>query len=476
MRRFWRRHSRFLYHNVTGRSGTGRDDISVVPCSRPSHLIIAQSVNTDSADAMLLALKRWVGQGTLTSPDTASAFDSLVRYWLFALCAIALAGIVAQGPKRFFLGLTRWSDFKALLGMGLVRLRSRLVVPMALAGFVLCSWTTSQLLQYDSVANLDALQLSLRGKTIAMFGLEQGVLTALTPLRDLLALADVWPLAAAGLFFGFRYTSQAQWVPRSVKTSEQIRAQTLAQIFWVVVAVWLVYRIVVGVSGEGGLPLHSGAWFEVALEPATMLLIDSVLAAWVVVELRDSLMSDSDSLGPDPVKIFSLFPAMIFVCFLLAPGRYFAHVVWLAWNSFVDQAAQSGAVAPDILSGVIWALSWGIVDIQVIAMPFALLAGAAAFGGGSIGRVLRIAWRTLRGDASLYFATTIAMGTFGLMSTSLLTSLMLSHPSEPWVLMAADFYCHLASLAIGLWYLCCLIELCSRHWPAPIAESDEPVA
>ncbi len=434
-------------------------------------MILAQSIDTDSTDAVILALKRWVGQITLTNPQTTSTADYLARYWLIALAAIFLAALAVQGPKRFFAGLFRKSEFDHTLRSGLRRLRARLLVPMAMLGLVLCSWSTSQLLQYGKTSNLDALQLSLRGKTITAFALEQGSLTAITPLRDLFGLADIWPMVAAGLFCGFRYASQAQWIPHSLKSRSQVRAHFLAQCFWIVASVWLVYRLVLGVSGDGGLPLHSGAWFEVVLEPLTMLLIDSVLLAWVIVELRDSLTASSERLAPNAEGLFDLFPAIIAVSLLLAPARVFSHVVWLSWNSALENMGDSAQLPAQVVQYVVWGLSWGLIDLQVFAAPLAILAGAVAYSSGSVRGTVGVAWRTMRERGSLYFLVTLVMGTFAFLSTSALTALMLSHPSEPWVLMAADFYSHLASLAIGLWYLSCLVEMAEPFAAAPALES-----
>jgi hypothetical protein len=423
-------------------------------------LILAQSIDTDSADAMILALKRWVGQSSLTNPQTSSPSDFLTQYWLIALAAIFVFGLLAQGPRRFLVGLFQRSEFEAILKSGLVRLRSRLLVPLAMFGLLLTSWSTSQLLQYRSTANFDALQLTLRGKTVTAYSLEQGVMTAITPLRDLISLADAWPLVAAGLFCGFRYASMAQWIPNSIKTRLQFRAQFYNQIFWIVSSIWLVYRLVVGVSGDGGLPLYSGAWFEIVLEPITMVLIDATLLAWVIVEIRDSLTSDTERLAPNFESIFELFPSIVLVSILLAPARIFSHLVWLTWNTALENI--DGSQMPvQIVQKVIWALSWGLIDLQTMAAPLAILAGAVAFGRGSVRQTLGVLWRTLRAKGSLYFQITVAMGVLGFFTTSSTTMLMLAHPAEPWVLMAADFYSHMLSLGVGLWYLSCLIELCS---------------
>lgn len=436
-------------------------------------MILAQTIDTDSTDAMILALKRWVGQGTLTTPRTTSATDLLARYWLFVLVAIVLIVLLIQGPGRFFAGLLRKSEFETTLKMGLRRLRARLLVPMAMFGLVLCSWSTSQLLQYGMTANLDSLMLTLRGKTVSSFALEQGILAALTPLRDLINLADIWPMVAAGLFFAFRYSSQAQWIPNSIKTRSQVRAQLLVQFFWIVASVWLVYRLVLGVSGDGGLPLHSGAWFEIVVEPITMILIDATLLAWVIVELRDSLEKGSDQLAPDAEAVFGLFPAILLIAILLAPARVFAHVVWLTWNSVLETMGDSAELPARAVEWVVWALSWGLIDLQIVVAPLAILAGAVAFGGGSIRSTLGIAWRTLRQRGSQYFLITLAFMAFAFLSSSAMTVLMLYHPAEPWVLMAADFYAHLASLGLGLWYLSCLIELAAPFAKIETVETAE---
>ena len=420
-------------------------------------MIIAQTTN--SADAMLLALKRWVGGGTLTSPDAVASPDFQARFWLLGLLLMLLAGLLRQGPRAVFVGLFDWSEARRLVGLGLRRLKQRPVVPLALGGFLLLSWTTIQLIHYADPLGVDNLQKSLRTKTLPVLSLEQGLLAALTPLRDLTNLADCWPLVAAAALIAFYFTSKLQWVPQSTMHRGLKNAQLWAQFFWIAASVWLFYRMVVGGSSEGGLPLNSGAYIEILLEPLFMLVIDAVLLSWILTELRDAPFTDNDTLLPNVEHVLNLLPGLILVNFLIVPGRYFAHGLWLVWNSVVDLIATNGVVPPAVVQYVVWGLSWGILDMQAIAFPLMILTGAAAWGRGSIRETFRIASRMLARGASTIFLITLFCGLLNLISTALISTLILSHPTEPWVLMSADSYCHYASLYIGLSLVSCFVQM-----------------
>ncbi|MCY2933380.1 MAG: hypothetical protein NT172_04365 [Planctomycetota bacterium] len=429
---------------------------------KASELIIAQSTNTASADAMLLALKRWVSDATLTSPDTLPSPDFQSRFWFSGLLLLLLFSLIAQGPKRFFTGLFQWSDLRQLFQQSYSRLRSRPIVPLALGGMLLISWTTSQLLSYNSRSGSDELQMSLRSRTLPVLSLEQGLLAALTPLRDLTNLADCWPMVAMAVFLAFQHNSMLQWVPRSTMTPIMKSANFWSQVLWIAGCIWLVYRMVIGVSSYDGLPLNTGAYIEVVLEPAIMLLIDSFLLAWVLTEIRDATYSENDQMKPDFEKIASLLPGIFLVNFSIAPGRYFAHALWLVWNSVVDYIAVAGSASSSIINYVIWGLSWGILELQVIAFPFVILAGSLAWSQGSIQQTIRLSLRMLKKDGSLIFLMTLFCGLLNIISSAIITTLILSHPVEPWVFKCADSYCHFATLFTGLIMLSSLIEVGER--------------
>jgi hypothetical protein len=246
------------------------------------------------------------------------------------------------------------------------------------------------------------------------------------------------------------------------------------QAFWILGSIWLVYRMVIGVSGDDGLPLNTGAFIEIVLEPGIMLILDSFLLAWVVTEIRDSTFADSDQMLPDFEKIMSLVPSIFLVNFLIIPGRYFAHSLWLVWNSVVDYISVAGSASPTIVSYVIWGLSWGILDLQVIAFPCIVMAGSVAWSHGSMRQVLRVAFHMLRNHGASIFLLLLFFGLINVISSSLITTLVLSHPVEPWVFMAADSYCHFATLLTGLMTLSGLIELGEQSLiTASISKSSE---
>ena len=145
--------------------------------------------------------------------------------------------------------------------------------------------------------------------------------------------------------------------------------------------------------------------------------------------------------------------------FLVVPGRYFAHSLWLVWNSVVDLIATNGVAPQGVVEYVVWGLSWGILDMQAIAFPLIILTGAAAWGRGSVLETFRIASRMLGNSAATLFLITLFCGILNLISTAVISNVILSHPTEPWVLMSADSYCHYASLYVGLLLVACYVQL-----------------
>lgn len=422
-------------------------------------MILAQTGNYSSTDSTLLTVKRWIGQSTLSHPSPVSSSDFQASYWLVAMGLLLLTGLVFQGPGRFASGLLKWSVARETIKSGLNRLKQRIVLPLALTGLLLASWTTTQFLNYSDASGLNDLQLSLRTKTIPVFSLELGFLAALVPLRDLTSLADAWPFILAVSVASFHFSNKMQFVPRSVASGKENRARSFSQAVWALSAIWLLYRVVVGASAEGGLPLVSGVFVESILEPALMLFLDSLFLAWAITEIRDSFQMEQTDIAPRLPEVFALVPAVVVVNFILMPGRYLAHFIWIFWNSVAVSgfAGSSQTYYAEITRFFFWALSDGLIYIQVMVFPMLVLAGSCL--NGRIRDTFKIAVLMLRNQASTIFLILAFVSLADIAGVAMINSLVLSHPAESWVLLAADSYSHYFTLFSGLLLLAAFIEL-----------------
>lgn len=411
---------------------------------------------------MFLTLRQWVGHATLSSPEVVGRTDFHSLTWLVSLSLLAVLCLVFQGPRRFLVGLIAWSEFRSVFRAAITRIRKRLLVPLVLMGCLLLSWTTSQLIGHASPSGLEDLQLSLRTKTVPTFSLEQGFLAALIPLRDLTNLADVWFLVLIATLSAFYFTNAMQWIPESTMSMPQKKAYYRSHTFWIAAAFWLIYRIIVGVASEGGLPLITGAFFEIILEPIVMLFIDSMILSWVIVDLRDAETLDPLDIKPRMPEIASLMPAIFVVQIAVVPARYAAHFVWTLWNNLLQVLTTNSSYYSMIVNYFIWFLGDGMIYLQMIALPFVIMTGAVAYSQGSIKTLLRTTIAIMRYSGSTVLMLVGLTGLLDLVGVWGFNMLLLSHPAESWVLAASDSYAHYLTLLSGLVLISALIELAAR--------------
>ncbi len=117
---------------------------------------------------------------------------------------------------------------------------------------------------------------------------------------------------------------------------------------------------------------------------------------------------------------------------------------------------------------------WGIVSLQGAALLVVGIAGVAPWCGGrwqstlkGYGRLLRVEGGHLVGALAIGGVLAGVLAGFGYL-------IILSLPTQPWVLPAADSYAHYATLAVGLGLLASLVELGSRALSEPRSRvSDE---
>ncbi len=420
----------------------------------------------------LLALRRWCGSLTLSSPRPAPDLHGLFAL-LAGLAVLFAVVMVAQGPARALGQLFDIPGHIRLVRDGLRRLRRSSRMVAALIGFTVVSWTGSQSLAFlrDSsrgdVAQTgrgDLIQLT-RSRGLGELAAEQGVLAALTPLRDVAGLADNLPLLIVAAILVFRASIEPQRsgeAGASVAGAGRGRAHPgWTTVAWGVGALYILYRVVARAAGSPDLPFGNCLVIETILIPMAMAVVDGFLLAWVLTEIRNSGLDIANEGRIDPLQAVALLPATILAAVAILPARYVATLVVLTTDHLPTsiQTTSLGAYIRWQLGG------WGLCDIQAAAMVFVGLVGVVAWTRGRMGSSIVGYGRLLAAEGGHMVAALAMAGVVAGVVSAVAYAVVLLLPAQSWVLNAADSYAHFLTLPVGLWTLAALIELAQRSLP-----------
>jgi hypothetical protein len=240
-------------------------------------------------------------------------------------------------------------------------------------------------------------------------------------------------------------------------TSHLAEGLAWGTICWGGIALYAVYRTIGLLYGSFDIPLGNCLGAEMIV-PVLMLITDGTMLAWVAVELRNASMGDTtenESLDLDGVV--GLMPGASLVCLLMMPSRYIATAVTLALPYLPNWGMLNDYVR--------WQLGWGVIDLQGAAILVIGMAGGLAWSRGTLGSVIVAYWRLLRAEGGHLVGLLIGGG---VLASSLATGaylLVLSMPTQTWVLAAADAYAHYMTLPVGLVMFGGLVELGERALP-----------
>src|SRR5262249_51465831 len=144
-----------------------------------------------------------------------------------------------------------------LLRDGMRRMHRAGGVVAAVIGFMVMSWTGAQaFVFYRESGRTDLLSLT-RSRRLGELAAEQGILSALTPLRDVAGLADNLPLLVVAVIVLFRASIEPQRAGEPSLATGQNRGR--AQPGWTTVAwgtgaLYILYRMVARAAGSPELP------------------------------------------------------------------------------------------------------------------------------------------------------------------------------------------------------------------------------
>ena len=423
----------------------------------------ATTVAADAAIVPMLALKRWYGSLTLSSPEAVPGKDMLwsaVTLWsgLIGFAALVFLAILIQGPRRALGQLLDLRGLVRLISAGISRLKRSARLVALLLGATVVAWTAWQTPLHNVSDKKEELALLLKSKSRGEFAMEQGVLAATTPLRDLLGLGDTFILLVGAAALVFRFSAD-RWGRFDDSSVGKRSSGGWTTVCWGGAGLYAMYRLGSLIKDIEGLPPWGGCLFvEVGAVPLLMLLADGLLLAWVLVELRGTGSgAAADDAGFDVAGVIAIVPAAILACLVGLPARYAATTAGLA--RFHEHLPKSMIASPWVLTFLV---GWGLVWLQAAALATVGLAGAAAWSRGTWGDALKGYGRLLRAEGGR-LAALIAFIGLGVGATSALAYyVVLAMPVQPWVLLAADSYAHYASLPIGLVGLAAMVELGGR--------------
>jgi hypothetical protein len=381
------------------------------------------------------------------------------------LVVLFVVVLVAQGPARAFRQLFDIPGHVRLAREGIRRVRKASPMVAALIGFTVLSWTGAQsLVFYRDSGRADLIQLT-RSRGLGELAAEQGMLAALTPLRDVVGLADNLPLLIVAAIVVFRASIEPQRSgepgPASAGSGRGRAHPGWTTVAWGVGALYILYRIVARAAGSPELPYGNCLAVETILIPMAMAVVDGFLLAWLLAGLRNAGLDAASEGRLDSLQAVAFMPAAVLACVAAMPARYVAAFVVLT-NDHLPTTIQNTA-----LGGYIrWQIGgWGLTDLQAAALVVVGMVGAVAWTRGRIGGLLSGYGRLLAAEGGHLVASLVMAGAAAGVLSAAAYAVVLLLPAQSWVLNAADSYAHFATLPVGLWMLAVLIELAQRSLP-----------
>jgi hypothetical protein len=420
---------------------------------------------------VVLSFRRWCGSLTLSPPDAVTGpFSNALWIWLLGLLSLLVVVMVVQGPGRAIGQLFDISGQTRLLASSIERVKRSGRLLATVVGVSVIAWTTNQTLSYGVASGRDDELLLIKGPRLTDVALNQGYLAALTPLRDLVGLGQLIPLLIGASFVLFKFSTD-RWPGVLPPLSIRRHASRWSTIGWGSVALYAVYRFVGLVGRTPELPL-GGCFFPEALAvPLMTAMADGVMLAWVLVELRNAGLGDTEGESLDPLSVSVVIPSAILACVLAFPSYYIAPGFWMLVK--YDHLPQSVVTDPWFVSFLRWQLGWGLAILQAVGLLFAGLFGSVAWSRGTPVDVFQGYFRILKAEGG-HLVAALALGGIAAGAFSALAYLLvLSLPVSTWGLGAADSYAHYGTIPVGLILAAAMVELGERSLPlATLADPE----
>src|SRR4051794_16423690 len=249
-------------------------------------IVWGQATGSNPSSLAKLALRRWCSSLTLSSPEAVPSLFGLWS-WLLGLAALLVLVSVVQGPARALRQLFDLPGHVRLVTTAYDRLRRAGRMVAVTIGATVIAWTVSQTLTFNNPQGRDDLLLLTKARSLGELALEQGVMAALTPVRDLFGLGDNLPLLLLATAVLFRALTERPERPRLVappgRGGVTPPESSWANLSWGATALYLLYRLGARVAGMGDVPLGGCMILEAVVIPLLMVLSDGILLAWILV-------------------------------------------------------------------------------------------------------------------------------------------------------------------------------------------------
>jgi hypothetical protein len=382
------------------------------------------------------------------------------------MAILLIVVLIIQGPIRALRQLFDIPGLVRLVHAAISRLRGASRLVAVTFGVTVVVWTANQTVSAlstnrsasagESQGSKD-LDVILKSKSLAEVSVEQGVMAALTPMRDLFGMGDMLPLVVVAAALLFRVSAD-RWGGLGGPTLDTSPAASgWTTLYWGGASLYTLYRLASMVE-PGDFPLGGCLFVEAVVVPFLMMVVDGLLLAWVLVELRCTEVGGSAGEQIDINAAISLIPSATLACVAALPSRYLGTGALLA-------ILHVPYYAKGVPLLVYHRLVWVLASIQGIALVAVGIAGAVAWSRGSIHGAIRGYTRLLRFEGG-HLVSALGLGSLAAGAASAIAyALVLSLPHQPWVLTAADSYAHYATLPMGLITLSAFVELGARSLP-----------
>jgi len=419
---------------------------------------------TDPLVVARIALRRWFSGLTLSGPEV---FSSQIPWLglLGGLAGLLILAMAVQGPVRALAQLFDIPGHIRLVAAALARFRGagRLTVLLLLVAVV--SWTAWEARTYSATNRFEELALLIKNKGVFPLAVEQGVLAALTPLRELAGLGDTLILMLVVAVLVFKLGAE-RW--EGDETDDPGFVPVWITPTWIAAWLFVLYRLTLNIIAPDGYPISASTYVEPVLIPTLMLICDGLLLGCVLGEVRR--VNAEGLVGSRMAEAVRWLPASIIACVAALPARVVAVMAYLILK-YVPASAPSV-----VLGGLLWLLlSWGLIVLQagsLVALPWV---GAAAYGPVRGGTWL-VWWRMMR-DQGGRLVGLVALNLLAcLVSVTAVYAVVLQYPVQAWLLAAADSYSHFVTIPLGLILMATLVEIADRaSRPAESPVQSEPV-
>ncbi len=409
---------------------------------------------------MSLGIRRWFGSGTL-SPSTPTPDLSALGVTVLSLFLLFLLVGIRQGFGRALGQLFDFPGHLRLVKAAADRLRkSSRIVAVAIGATVLV-WTSDQMLTYSQPRGSDDLRLLTKSRGLGELTFEHGVYATVIPWRDVFSMGDYLPLAILAAVIIFQAATKAGANPYILARSEKPTLSIWATFAWGSSALYVVHRVALLIAGANDPPKSWCAVpFDSLVVPLLMMQADGLIVAWILVELRNASLGDTGNELIDADSVVQLFPVAIFACVLALPARYLSMGALLLLETF-QYYLPSGWIT-NLLG---WQIREGIMYEQGLAFLTVGVVGAAAWTRGNPRAALAGYGRILAAEGGRLVAILGAASVVAGVGSGIAYSILLSLPTQTWVLAAADSYAHYVTMPVGLMILAALVELGERTLP-----------